>query len=467
MDIEEGIGHQNDTRVEILGGISEIGYSMVLISTAQARVLMDMGLRNVEGSLLQAPAAPRQNHELVDLLRAEVLRPLPGFYDPVQLAADPQLAAAAFAQPDPRPSAIALSHAHIDHEGALGFARPEIPVYATRSTAQVLEAMERSGEERGGHSVRSQPQEPGEALQIGDLTVEFLPVDHDVPGAAGILLTTPTGTLAYTGDLNFHRNGGHLSRAFTERIRGVDMLVTETTMLSTGLADRPAPRSEDEVDAVFTETVRDSESLVLVSLYPRDVERAQRIIDLLGRLGRILVWPTQHAAFLAAMGLTGLVTWAQDRPERSPQPVPEGVQRVSLAAVAAEPSKFVVQPDAQDMPALADLPLTPGDSVWLHSQGEPLGPFVFGWELFLRWLEELGVTMIDAGSSGHAPAADLIEFVEAAQPKTVVPIHGFTPEALQVSVPTLLPRYGDSYRLDGTLAETSAPTLMRKGSSDN
>ncbi len=436
-------------QVEILGGIGEIGYSMVLISTPRARVLLDMGMRGLEEGLLRAPAAPRPEYELVDLLRTGQLRELPGIYDPAQLAADPDLAGAEWAQPDPRPTAVVLSHAHIDHEGALGFAHPEIPVYASTDTVRVLEAMRRCGEPRLGRDPEVRPVEPGTVVTVEDLSVELIPVDHDVPGASGVLVSTPEGTLAYSGDINFHRNEGRLSEEFTRRIRGTDMLVTETTMLSWGLDERPDPRTEDEVDAAIVEGLERCDGLALLSVYHRDAERAARMIRLAEEHGRTLIWPTQHAVFLDAMGVEGLVSWAGDRPEADRKRLPSTVGQVSLEDVRESPSSYLVQPDAADMPALADLPLTPGGSLWIHAQGEPLGPFMFGWELFHQWLDHLGVEAVEAGSSGHAPGRALIEFVESAQPGVVVPIHGFRPEALEVEVPRLLPEYGVRYGLDG------------------
>lgn len=428
------------TRLEILGGIGEIGYSMVLVSTPRARVLLDMGLRmrGMEDDPLRLPARVRPEHALVDLLRAETLRPLPGIYDPAQLSAE----FAPLANPDPRPTAIALSHAHIDHDGGLGFARPELPVYASVDSARVLEALASSGAHRLGHGVAPVAIAPGEPVILGDLQVTLLEVDHDVPGACGVLVDTPAGSVAYTGDLNFHR--GENSRVFAERIHGVDVLITETTMLSFPEPNLP-PRTEEEIDVEFLRVLQSRRALVLCSLYPRDVERAARVARLVREQGRTLVWPTRDALFLDLMDVDGVATWAADRPELSRVEPSSRVARVSLEDVRANPEAYVVQPDAHDVPALADLPVTPGESAWVHSQGEPLGPFMPGWGVFIEWLERLGVTRVEAGSSGHATGADLHEFVEQVAPGTVMPIHGLRPEALRVSSRTVLPRYGEVY----------------------
>lgn len=441
-----------DVRVEILGGIAEIGYSMVLVSTSRARLLLDMGMRGLDDGPLRPPAAPRDGLALVDLLRGGVLRALPGLYDPRQLAAAPELAGARFAQPDPRPTAIVLSHAHVDHEGALCFARPELALYTSPDTARVLAAVEAAGERRHGHPLDPRAVTPGTPTRWHDLSFELVPVNHDVPGACGVIVHTPAGRLAYTGDFNLHRDGGLLTRAFAERIRGCELLVTETTMLSWDAAPGQVatePPDEPAVLAGIAAAIPDEPVLALCSLYPRDVERSAAAIEVAARRGRTLVWPARDAAFLHAMGVDGVTVWAPDRAERDAERVPGGVRVVELAQVRADPGRFLVQPDAREPSALADLPLTPGRSVWIHAQGEPLGPFMAGWAPFQEWLQRCGVTAVQVGSTGHASASALEAFVTDVAPQCVIPIHGFRPEALRTPVRTVLPEYGVQYTLDG------------------
>ncbi|MFC5931110.1 MBL fold metallo-hydrolase [Cryobacterium melibiosiphilum] len=439
-----------ETRVQILGGIEVIGGSVVLVSTPNARVILDFGMRDLNTGLLQTPGGPRRGHELVDLLRAAELPVSPGLYDPAQLASDPQLAASTRANRDARPTAVFLSHAHIDHEGALGFLDPSLPLYASEETTVMLNALRDTGEYRPGHPLAPIAVDTGETIRVGDLTVELIPVDHDIPGACGVLVTAPDGSVVYTGDLNFHRDGGMRSHAFAERIRGVDLLVTETTMLS---FDHPpiTTRSEAEIEEILAAELTGVPGLVLMSAYPRDAERAQRLIALARTHGRELVWPSRDAALLAAMGVSDVTSWASERAESDSRPLAAGINRVTVAAVAAEPGHYLVQPDGHDAPALADLPIVSGSTVWVHSQGEPLGPFMPDWEVFQLWLQKLGIAVIEAGSTGHALGHDLLAFVEHVAPGCVLPIHGKRPEALTVSMPRVLPRYGDVYLLDGTV----------------
>lgn len=439
------------TRVEILGGVGVIGGSVILVSTPNARVVLDFGMRSLNGGLLRSPSGPRPGHELVDLLRADELPAAVGVYDGAQLDLDADLRAAQRTGRDSRPTAVLLSHAHIDHEGALGFLAPEFPLYTSPETARMLNALAETGEPRPGRALNPIPLAPGEQVRIGDLSAELIPVDHDVPGASGVLVTAPDGTLVYTGDLNFHRDNGSRSYAFADRIRGVDMLVTETTMFSNPQhGDRPA-RTEAQIEEIFARVLREVPGLVLLSAYSRDVERAARLLAVARRHGRDIVWPSRDAALLHAMGVENLFSWASSRPEQDRRPLAAEVTRVGLADVRARPDRFVVQPDGHDAPALADLPVVAGSTIWVHSQGEPLGPFMPDWDVFQDWLGRLGIGVVEAGSSGHARTSDLLRFIEDVAPGCVVPIHGTRPQDVVVPMARVLPEYGVQYHLDGSV----------------
>lgn len=439
------------TTVQFHGGLREIGASKILVSTEQARVLLDIGLPTSTGSeLFGGLVTERPGHELADRLRVGQAPQLPGIWDPDQLPRD-----SALRTPDPRPTALFISHGHLDHIGMAGMVDPRIPQWASEQTVRLSRASVLTGHRFLGREPRLQVIH--DHVQVGDIRVEALPVDHDVPGACGYLVHTPDGMVAYTGDLNFHRNGGSNSRAFAERARGASMLVTETTMLSFEPAAQGAAPTEDEVLEQIRQACEAAPGLALVSVYERDVDRCAALIDAARRWGRTMVWPGAAAGFLAAMGVQGVVSWDGSRPQSRLQrraldaacSAGFEVRTVGLDEVQADPQAHLVQLDVADMPSMLDLPLSPG-SPWIHAQGEPLGPFMPDWAQFQAWLRALGLVVVPAGSTGHATVADLTAFVSASEAGIVVPLHGQHPERLRCPEPVLLPEYGCSYALDGT-----------------
>ena len=444
--------------IEFFGGLGVIGSSKIVVSHGGARVQLDMGLDIPGGEdLMAAPIGlgTRPGRELADLLRIGAAPRIPGLYDARHLPDDVRDDALAA---DAGDSALFHSHAHLDHMGLAGFVRPEVAQYASRETIALTRALAVTGEPLLGGTPRLHEITPGAPVAVGGISVEAVPVDHDVPGAVGYLVTTPDGTLAFTGDLRFHGQHPEASWAFAERVRGVDVLVTEGTSLSWEPRG-DAPATEDDAAAAFARALAERRGLVLVALYPRNLDRAQRFIAEAARAGRTLVWPGRVAALFARLGLEGVVTWDASR-QQSPEHAEsvalaraEGfaVASASLDDVHAEPGRFVVMPDPHDLPSLLDLPLEAGD-VLLHSNGQPLGDFDTWWQPFRAWLDKLGVELRFAGSSGHATLDDLHEMVARIAPRTVFPIHTFSPRRLTVpqGVRRVIADYGVRYGFEGT-----------------
>lgn len=439
-----------DTRVEFFGGLGVIGGSKVCVSTPNARVVFDCGSDiATDPDLFRPPVTPRPGRDLHDRVAVGETRWIPGLFDPVQRPAsippDP---------PDDRELALFVSHAHVDHDGLLGQVREEVTVHASPETIRLHEALALAGKGPVGRPIRWQP--VTEPVTVGDLTVELVPVDHDVPGACAILVHTPDGLVAYTGDLNFHRDAGVRSHRFVERAHRAAVLLSEATTLSSD-HETEIP-TEAEILGRFSEVCQ-RPGLQLVSLYERDLERVQRWCDAARSHGRTVVWPGAIATVLAASGIAEVTTWDRTRPQTSEHETAVanavragvGLRQVSLAKVTAAPDRFVVQLDPDDPAAMLDLPIGP-DTVWVHAQGEPLGPFMANWGPFTDWLDHLRIDTVRAGSSGHASPADLHAMVERIDPDVLFPFHGFRPERLVGPRRTVLASYGVQYHLDGTAA---------------
>lgn len=399
------------TTVEFWGGVGVIGSSKVLITEGDHRVLLDFGLDIPRGTdLFRPPVVPRPRRYLADRLRVGAAPRLPGVYDPAMLEPGDPLG-----EPGPA-TAVFVSHAHIDHCGLVGTLRPGIEVHASLPTIGVLRALAAAGDGLPGGEPDWRPLADETPLAFGPLTVERITVDHDVPGASGYLVTTSDGVLAFTGDIRFHGRAPERAWRLAERAAGCEMFVTEGTAL--GLPAFPGPvRTEDDVVRDFAAALEAAgRDLVLLAMYPRDLDRVREFVDAAGAAGRWIVWGDAVAAFLRELGVDGVLAYSE----------------VGSAGLRDNPGGFVYQPDLRDLrgiPDLADLPVGAG-TVWLHANGEPLGPFESRWALFAEWLAALGIPLRRIGAFGHATADDLHTLVHRVAPRTVVPIHTDAPERL-------------------------------------
>jgi ribonuclease J len=427
-------------RLRFYGGVGVIGATKVVVEQDGWRVLLDMGadIPGREG-LVRSPLHLPAGTELRARILLGEAPPIERLYRPgavegtgVPGGHDGQ-------------SALFITHCHIDHVGLMGWVDPAVPMYAADETARMLETLEETGQglEGGCVSVRSMAE--GEPVAVGPLVVERYRVDHDIPGASGYLVHTDDGVVAYAGDLRLHGRHPELSERFAERARGAAVLLLEGTSLS-GDPRQPV-RTEAQVEAAFDQELARTPGLVLMSLYPRDIERLTAFTAIAARRGRELLWPPATAAFLRAWGLAGVCE----------------LDAAALEKVRREPSRFVVQLAANELGTLLDLPLGPG-SVFLHANGEPLGPFQAGWDLLQQWLARLQVPFTVIGTSGHATPHDLHRVLEIAQPKVLYPVHTADPYRLLPPPGTLrvLAEYGRWYDVARGAADADPPAPAAK-----
>jgi ribonuclease J len=317
---------------------------------------------------------------------------------------------------------------HLDHSALAYCVHPDTPLYYP-------EAMEplRAACSRAGYLAWRQP--PGTpvpdrgTVQVGDIDVEFIAVDHDLPGASGFRISTPDLSLAYTGDHRWHGLHPEVTARFAEAARGVDVLLQEAVSLGWEPLEPPqdgaAPRldlGEEDVIRGFGEVLDRATGLVVVNLYAMNRLRVHAFGAACAARGRLLLMEPQAATIA-------------DWPLRLEDP----------GLVCDQPDRYCVQLDFGSLPTLIDLK-PPAGSVYVHSNGVPLGPYDPAYGVMLAWCEALSLELATLGSSGHSRPVDVRRMVELVGPRAVLPVHSRRPEALAVpSVPTLIPRVGRRY----------------------
>lgn len=398
--------------IEFWGGVGVIGSSKVLIHDGDYRVLLDLGL-DIPGDrdLFRSPAHVPDGRELAARVQVGAAAAIPGIYHPGALPPSDPLAEPV------GPTALFISHPHIDHVGLAGFVRQDIAVHASPAAIALLQALDQAGERLPGPRDLNaagtdwQPLDTGTVVPVGPMRVERFDVDHDVPGASGYRVTTSDGVLAFSGDIRFHGHCPARSWAFADAVTGCDVLVTEGTTLS---FDEVHPqRTEADFERDYEAELTSRSDLVLQAIYPRDLDRVRAVIRIAAAAGRTILWPERVTAFLEAAGVAEAVS----------------IKSTGLDAVRDAPSDFVIQLDVTDLAALLDLPLGP-TSAMLHANGEPLGPFDPRWKLYTDWLAQCGLPLRNLGCTGHASQDDLHEMLYRIAPAIVVPIHTRSPYRL-------------------------------------
>ena len=220
-----------------------------------SRALFDFGQEHAPG---RAPFSlgiePREGRELADLLAVGTAPRLDGVYRDW----------------DGRTS-VFISHLHLDHSSLVCYLDPAVPLYYPAAMDELRAACDGAGfvhwRAPAGVAVTDRA-----TVRCGEIAVEFVAVDHDLPGASGFLIRTPDLSLAYTGDHRWHGLHPELTKGFAEAARGVDVLIQEAVSLAPrnalGSADPPSQLerlTEAALIARFEEVLGRARALVVAN----------------------------------------------------------------------------------------------------------------------------------------------------------------------------------------------------------
>jgi ribonuclease J len=205
-----------------------------------------------------------------------------------------------------RRTSLFLSHMHLDHVALAQCVHPEVPMYYPQRMEPLRQACVRAGYLTWREPPGTQVPDRGR-VRVGEIEVEFVAVDHDLPGATGFLVRTPDLSLAYTGDHRWHGFHPEMTERFADAARGVCVLLQEAVSLSWDQPTEPeselrpgasrfADRSEEDVIWEFGEVLERARGLVVVNLYPMNRLRVHALGAACAARGRVLVLERQAAA---------------------------------------------------------------------------------------------------------------------------------------------------------------------------
>lgn len=324
---------------------------------------------------------------------------------------------------------IVITHGHEDHIGGLAYLlkKVNIPVYASRLTIGLIEGKLKE------HGILDNAKlnvvQPKTSIKMGCMSVEPIMVNHSIPDAFALAITTPAGVIVQTGDfkIDYTPIEGEiidLARFGELGSKGVLALLSDSTN-----AERPgSSMSERKVGESF-ETLfqRASDKRMIIASFSTNIQRIQQIVDCAVRYdrkialsGRSMINVVNIAIELGYLKIPQGVLVDIDQLQRYPSEktviVTTGSQGEPMSALSrmAMGEHRKVEVTSQDFIIISATPI-PGN--------EKLVGRVVN-ELLKLGAEVVYEKMYEVHASGHACQDELKMMLGLTKPKFFVPVHG-------------------------------------------
>lgn len=245
---------KNDTLVFALGGLNEVGKNMYCIEHEDEIIAIDSGVM-----------FPGENLLGVDYV-------IPDF---------------TYLQRNKNKfKALIITHGHEDHIGSIPFllqlVKPD-KIYAPRFAKALIE---KKLQERRMGNVEISLIDSNSKVQTNHFVFGFFDVIHSIPDTLGVLISTPNGRIATTGDFKFDltpvgQNSDYQKIAFMGAA-GVDLLLSD----STNSQVKSFSISEREVAQSINEIFNKTQSRIIIATFASNVYRVAQIVDAAIKAGR-------------------------------------------------------------------------------------------------------------------------------------------------------------------------------------
>lgn len=329
-------------------------------------------------------------------------------------------------------TAVFISHSHLDHTRMINYLDSGISMYALEATAEVVSVLNQNGdfllpspfESEKAFTRKITAVAPYGKIQVGDIEVQLVPVDHDAYGACGMIITVAGRKIAYTGDLRLHGYNPEDTEKFTELAYKADMMIMEGVSIS--FPERKPVKvacpihSENALIAGFVQLQKvNPERQITFNAYPANV---QRFSEMAKQSIRQIVLTADMALLLKKL-FNRDVAYYKENVEQDISLLDKTLE-VDYVDLLADKTNYIWQ-------VTDNFDKLQAGGLYIHSDAAPLGDFDPTYEKFLALLNSNAIEFVRMACSGHATPDDLDKIVRLTKPQLLIPIHSYHPEKLE------------------------------------
>jgi len=322
---------------------------------------------------------------------------------------------------------ILITHGHEDHIGGLPYLLRHInvPIYATRLAIGLIQY--KLTEAKLGQ-VTTNVIQPGQSITLGSFTVDFINGSHSIPGAVGLAIHTPLGTIVHTGDFKLDHtpvSGGVLDlHKFSELgDNGVLCLMSDSTNVERTGFTKSERFVGENIDKAFAE----AEGRVIFASFASNVNRLQQAISAafkfhrkVATVGRSMVNVVSIASDLGYLDIPEGTLIDVDEAMR----LPGNEVCILTTGSQGEPMAALTRMANHNHRQIS---IYPGDTVILSASPIPGNEKAVSKnidQLFKLGAKVIYESISGMHVSGHASEEELKLMLTMVKPKYFIPVHG-------------------------------------------
>lgn len=241
--------NKSGLKVRFLGGVGEIGKNMTALEYGKDIIVIDAGLTFPSAEM---PGIDQVIPDITYLM-----------------------------QNRDRVRGIFLTHGHEDHIGGLPYVLKDlnVPVYGTKLTLMLCE---HKLKEQRVNGYKLNCVSPGSVIKAGCFQVEFIHVNHSIPGSCALSISTPVGIVFHSGDFKIDMTPISGQMTDIPRIseigkKGVTLLLCESTNVEQEGYTMSEMVVGETLDGLFRDNAR---RRIIVATFATNVHRLQQIVNL-------------------------------------------------------------------------------------------------------------------------------------------------------------------------------------------